>query len=137
MVLKTRRFDKTHNIIDGVGLVAVPGKNSFMFEMAGSQRADDALTVAKSLLRLANDFAEVKGVDFKVVTIPFLSMGQWLFEQELSVEEIQELYFGNGLGHFTSTGHAYFAEATFNCFYEADKGIAIAARGSSGISCLK
>lgn len=178
VVAKTRPFDQTHNIIDAVDLVAVPGKNNFMFETAGNQRAEDALTVATSLLHLAHDFAEIKGIELKVVTIPtfppafytefqgrawqpelgpydlfkperalrefaetkgipFLSMGEWLFEQGVPVEEIKSLYFRDGLGHFTPKGHAYFAESTFDCFYAGDERITVSAGQVSGISCLK
>lgn len=178
VVAKTRRLDQTHNIIDAVDLVPVPGKNNFMFETGGSQRAEEALAVAKSWLHLANDFAEIKGVDLKIVTIPafppafytkfqgrewqpqlgpydlfkperalhefaeskgipFLSMGQWLVEQGVPVEEIQSLYFEDGLGHLTANGHAYFAETTFNCFYAVDNNLTVSTTGSSGTSCMK
>jgi hypothetical protein len=178
VVAKTRRLDQTHNIIDAVDLVPVPGKNNFMFETGGSQRAEEALAVAKSWLHLANDFAEIKGVDLKIVTIPafppafytkfqgrewqpqlgpydlfkperalhefaeskgipFLSMGQWLAEQGVPVEEIQSLYFEDGLGHLTANGHAYFAETTFSCFYAVDNNLTVSTTGSSGTSCVK
>ena len=50
--------------------------------------------------------------------IPFLSMGHFMYENRLKVDEIQGLYYSNGLGHFTPDGHKYFANAIYACFYD-------------------
>lgn len=49
--------------------------------------------------------------------IPILPMGEFMLNNQLSVEEIRSLYLSNGQGHFTPQGHAYFAEALYSCFY--------------------
>jgi hypothetical protein len=48
--------------------------------------------------------------------IPFLGMGEYLLESQ-SPAAIQQFYLNNGTGHFSSTGHSLFAQATFDCFY--------------------
>ena len=49
--------------------------------------------------------------------IPFLAMGQYMQDSQLRTGDIQKLYFKDGIGHFTSQGHTYFADALFDCFY--------------------
>jgi len=49
--------------------------------------------------------------------IPILPMGQYMLEDQLTVEDIQALYSSNGLDHLTPLGHEYFANSIFNCFY--------------------
>lgn len=51
-------------------------------------------------------------------SISFLPMGQYMHKNTTSVAEIQELFFLDGLGHFTPQGHAYFANALQDCFYD-------------------
>jgi hypothetical protein len=52
--------------------------------------------------------------------IAFLGMGQYLLDSGRSAEEVRALYFANGSGHLTETGHALFAQALYDCFYNAD-----------------
>jgi hypothetical protein len=44
-------------------------------------------------------------------------MGQYMIEDQLTIEEIKALYHSDGQGSFTPEGHTYFAEAIFTCFY--------------------
>ena len=50
--------------------------------------------------------------------IPILPMGQYMFKDQLSVEEINAFFFSNGQGHLTPEGHSYFAEALYRCFFD-------------------
>ncbi|MBV7333009.1 hypothetical protein KFU94_33225 [Chloroflexi bacterium TSY] len=59
--------------------------------------------------RALEEFAREQG-------IPFLAMGQQ-FQQQMSVNDIEVLYFDQGQGHFTPDGHGYFAQAVYDCFY--------------------
>jgi|GEM_PF-1359771 len=52
--------------------------------------------------------------------IAILPMGQYMYQNKLNVEDMAQLYFNNGQGHFTPTGHSYFAEAIYACFYATD-----------------
>lgn len=52
--------------------------------------------------------------------IDFLAMGQYMQQAGLSNQQIQELYFNNGQGHFTPAGHRYFGDSIFDCFYSAE-----------------
>lgn len=49
--------------------------------------------------------------------IPFLGLGTYMAAQGLTPAEVQELYFNNGRGNFTPAGHAFAAEAVFQCFF--------------------
>ena len=49
--------------------------------------------------------------------IPFLGLGIYMEAQGLSPADVQELYFDDGLGHFTPVGHEFVAEAIYQCFY--------------------
>ena len=49
--------------------------------------------------------------------IPILPMGQYMLENQLTVEDIRALYSSNGLDHLTPLGHEYFANSIFNCFF--------------------
>jgi hypothetical protein len=49
--------------------------------------------------------------------IQILPMGHYMLEDQLTVEEVKALYSSNGLDHFTSQGHEYFANAIYTCFY--------------------
>ena len=49
--------------------------------------------------------------------IPFLGLGTYMASRGMSPAEIQTLYYDNGLGHFTPQGHAFAAEAVYDCFY--------------------
>lgn len=49
--------------------------------------------------------------------IPMLPMGQYMAGNNLTVEDIEQLYFANGQGPFTPQGHEYFANAIFECFF--------------------
>jgi hypothetical protein len=158
VVLETEVVDAAHQAITAYDLLEIPGKSNFVFEKSQGQKAESALMVAMSLLKLSRDFARAKGVAYRIVTIPafpkafysqversdwateiadfdlflperalqqfaedknipFLAMGQYMFEDKLAVDEIQSLYFSDGLGHFTTAGHEYFARAIYNCFY--------------------
>jgi len=50
--------------------------------------------------------------------IPFLSFADSLKAKKITAEEIRDLYFTNGSGHFTARGHELCAEAMFNTFYD-------------------
>ena len=49
--------------------------------------------------------------------IELLPMGAYMQAANTGVDVIQALYFNDGTGHFTAQGHAFFAEAIYNCFY--------------------
>lgn len=49
--------------------------------------------------------------------IPFLGMLDTMQAADLTVEEIAALYFNDGAGHLTPTGHAFFAQMLYECFY--------------------
>jgi len=82
--------------------------------------------------RILRQFASDKNIHF-------LAMGQYMAEDKLTADEIQNLYFSDGLGHFTAVGHEYFARAVYNCFYadrqNTDIEPEIIADKSSGVSC--
>ncbi len=59
--------------------------------------------------------------------ISILPMGQYMFEDKLTVEQIRELYLSGNAGAFTPAGHMYFAEAIYSCFYS----------NAAGASCPK
>lgn len=84
---------------------------AFYDEFAGNEwQAEigdyDLLLPEKALIDLATDN-----------DISILPMGQYLMADGLSAEKIQSLFYQNGLGHLTPEGHAYFAQAIYNCFY--------------------
>jgi hypothetical protein len=49
--------------------------------------------------------------------IPILPMGRYLRDDHKRPEEIRQLYFNDGEGHFTQEGHRYFANAIYRYFY--------------------
>ena len=49
--------------------------------------------------------------------IPILPMGQYMLEDQLTVDDIKALYSSNGLDHLTPLGHEYFSNAIYACFY--------------------
>jgi lysophospholipase L1-like esterase len=49
--------------------------------------------------------------------IPFLSMGQLMYDKNLASDEIKAFYFSDGTGHLTPAGHQFLAEAIYSCFY--------------------
>lgn len=59
-------------------------------------------------------FAEKKG-------IPFLSVGQLMYDQGLPSDEIMTFYYSDGTGHLTPAGHQFLAEAIYTCFYANQK----------------
>ena len=59
-------------------------------------------------------FAQAQG-------IPFLSFADWLVAKKMSAEDIRNLYFTAGSGHFTEQGHRRCAEAIFETFYASQK----------------
>jgi hypothetical protein len=48
--------------------------------------------------------------------VPFLAMGSHM---QAAGADVRTLYFDGGQGHLTEAGHAYFAQAIFDCFYSA------------------
>jgi hypothetical protein len=54
----------------------------------------------------------------KANDVPILSMGEYIRQKNLDVEEIRSLYFANGTGHLTVKGHEFFAQAIYETFYE-------------------
>ena len=61
-------------------------------------------------------------------SIPFLAMGQQMYEDELTVDEIKGLFYSDGQGHLTPAGHEYFAKTIFSCFFSPT-------RTSNGDAC--
>ncbi len=55
-------------------------------------------------------FAEEQG-------IPFFGLGHYLASQEAAPDQVQDFYFNDGQGHYTAEGHAFAAEAVYNCFF--------------------
>ncbi len=49
--------------------------------------------------------------------IPFLSMGQYMYETHVEAHRIKALYYLDGQGHLTPQGHDYVAQAIKACFY--------------------
>lgn len=49
--------------------------------------------------------------------IPFVSMGEYIRQKKLDVEDIRSLYFLDGTGHLTVKGHAFCAQAIYDNFY--------------------
>ncbi|MGZ9234523.1 MAG: hypothetical protein ACXW4E_03285 [Anaerolineales bacterium] len=103
-------------------VVTIPAFPEEFFNSPGngrweSQMGDyDLLLPEKALIEITNKY-----------NIPILPMGQYMYEDGLSVEEVQALYLLKGPGGFTSQGHQYFAEAIYQCFYSE----------SANASCLK
>ena len=52
------------------------------------------------------------------IGIPFLAMGEYMQASGLSTADIQALFMNDGLGYFTAEGHAFFAQAAYECFYQ-------------------
>jgi hypothetical protein len=50
--------------------------------------------------------------------IPIVSMGEYIEQKKLDVDEIRSLYFLNGTGHLTPKGHALFARQIYETFYQ-------------------
>jgi hypothetical protein len=49
--------------------------------------------------------------------MPFLGLGTYMAASEMTPAAVQELYYDNGLGHFTPEGHEFAAEAVYKCFF--------------------
>ena len=49
--------------------------------------------------------------------ISMLPMGQYMYQAKLDVDAIRQLYYSDGQGNFTPAGHAFFANAIYDCFY--------------------
>lgn len=49
--------------------------------------------------------------------LAFLPMGEYMRQTGLSAEEIQQLFFRDGVGRLTPAGHELFAQAMYHCFY--------------------
>lgn len=69
--------------------------------------ASDLLLPEEALRASANDYG-----------IPFLGLGTYMAAQGKTPQEVHALYFNHGLGHFTPEGHAFVAQAIYECFYE-------------------
>jgi hypothetical protein len=147
-----------HTNVKATALVETPGASNYLFESQPGLKAKEALTITKSLIKLANDFAVTQGLTFRLVTIPtfpksfyqeyedeswrpeignldlfgpdrelqafaknedipFLSMGQLMYDKNLPSDEIKTFYFSDGAGHLTPAGHQFLAEAIYACFY--------------------
>ena len=147
-----------HRIVRTVDIVERPGSADFVFEQADNTQAQEAMTIARYLLRTGNRYLKNNDVTLRLVTIPvfptdfyeqnsgaewsaelgaydllkpeaslrefaaiqeipFLGMGQLMQSSGLSVEEMQSLYFNNGVGHLTPEGHRFFAEAIYRCLF--------------------
>lgn len=51
--------------------------------------------------------------------VPFLGMGRYMQASGADADTIRSLFLNDGQGHLSEAGHAYFAEAIFNCFYSS------------------
>ncbi len=49
--------------------------------------------------------------------IPFLGLGSYMQATDTTPADVQSLYFNNGRGHFTPTGHEFTATAVYECFF--------------------
>jgi hypothetical protein len=148
----------THTVVNATTLVNTPGASNYLFESQPGSKAEEALAITKSLIKLAHDYAAVTGMKFYLVTvpafpetfyqeyegqawqptigdydlfgpdralqdfaekegIPFLSLGQLMYDSSLSSAEIKAFYFLDGTGHLTPAGHQFLAEAIYSCFY--------------------
>jgi hypothetical protein len=50
--------------------------------------------------------------------IPVVSIGEYIQQKKLDVDEIRSLYFSGGTGHLTVKGHAFCAQAIYENFYQ-------------------
>jgi hypothetical protein len=48
---------------------------------------------------------------------PFLGLGTYMAAQGMTPAEVRALYFKDGRGHFTPAGHAFAAQAVYDCFF--------------------
>lgn len=53
----------------------------------------------------------------KEAGVPFLAMGRYMQAGGASSAQVRELFFNGGRGHLTEQGHAFFAQAIYDCFY--------------------
>ena len=53
----------------------------------------------------------------QVNNISYLSVGQWMMNDNLDVATIQSFFFNEGTGYLTENGHQYIAEIMFDCLY--------------------
>ncbi len=51
--------------------------------------------------------------------IPFLGMGEYMQTSDMTPEQIQSLFFQDGVGYLTEAGHQLFAETLYECFYNS------------------
>lgn len=49
--------------------------------------------------------------------MPFLGLGNYMASLGLTPEDVQKFYFKDGRGRFTPAGHAFAAEAVYQCFF--------------------
>lgn len=49
--------------------------------------------------------------------IPFLATGQQMHNEQITPQQIQSLFFQQGVGHFTEEGHDYMARLLYDCLY--------------------
>ena len=49
--------------------------------------------------------------------LPFLGLGTFMAAKGLTPAEVQAFYYDQGLGNFTPAGHAFAAEAVYQCFF--------------------
>jgi hypothetical protein len=52
--------------------------------------------------------------------VPIVSMGAYIEQKKLDVDEIRSLYFSGGTGHLTEKGHALFAQTIYDTFYRTN-----------------
>lgn len=93
----------------GVKLVTIPVfTDAFYAQEAWNTQfgVSDLLLPERELRK----FAEVNG-------IPFLGLGAYMAAENLAPADVQTLYFANGRGHFTPAGHAFTAQAVYECFF--------------------
>jgi hypothetical protein len=153
-----------HTAVNAAALVETPGTSNYLFESEPGPKAEEALRITKSLIKLANDYAAAKGMTFRLVTlpvfpkafyqeyrdkpwepnidtydlfqpdrelqafaekegIPFLSAGQFMYNQGLNSAQIETFYFLEGTGHLTPAGHQFLAGAIYACFYDNEKNL--------------
>ncbi len=92
-----------------IRLVTNPAFTKDFFEQAAWNTVfgdSDLLLPERQLRETAADYG-----------IPFLGLGTYMEAQSMSPADVQELYYDEGLGHFTPAGHEFVAEAVYQCFY--------------------
>lgn len=69
--------------------------------------------------------------------IPFLSIGQLMYDKDLPTDQIKSFYYADGTGHLTPAGHQFLAEALYACFYaNQETGAQVPSDASTTTACM-